>query len=264
MNRLEKRLEELRQKKETALILYITAGDPNLAETLKIMQALVANGTDCIELGVPFSDPIADGPIIQRAAARALKNSVTLDDILMLVNAFRETSEIPVVLMGYYNPIIRYGNARFADACSKNGVDGLIVADLPYEEGEEFEALCRKSGINLIYLLAPELGSSRTKNILQASSGFVYCVSHYGTTGTDEGPNEQLATIVHSLRSMTDLPIAVGFGVSSIQHARAAAAEADGVIIGSWLIKELEGAEDKVCHAGEFARKVKNAISRQG
>jgi len=261
MNRLENHFSELKRRNETALILFLTAGDPDLNETLRIMQALAANGADCLELGVPFSDPIADGPVIQRSTARALKNDVDLDDILLLVRKFRQTSDIPVVLMGYYNPIIRYGNERFVKACREFGVDGLIVADLPYEEGEEFENLCRENTVNLIYLLAPEMGSERTKNILAASSGFVYCVSHYGTTGVGDAMDVQIDQVVKSLKSMTDLPVAVGFGISSIEQAQAAARVADGVIIGSWLIKELEGAEDKVSEAAQFAKTVKGVIT---
>ncbi len=261
MNRLEKHFLELKKRNETALILFLTAGDPNLDETLRIMQALSANGADCLELGVPFSDPIADGPVIQRSTARALKNDVNLDNILQLVSKFRKTSETPVVLMGYFNPIVRYGTEPFVGACGESGVDGLIVADLPYEEGEEFEHLCRQKSIDLIYLLAPEMGSERTKNILAASSGFVYCVSHYGTTGAGDGMDVQIDQVIKSLKTMTDLPVAVGFGISSIEQAEAAARVADGVIIGSWLIKELEGAEDKVSKAAQFAKAVKTAIA---
>ncbi len=261
MNRLETHFSELKKRNETALILFLTAGDPDLNETLQIMQALAANGADCLELGVPFSDPIADGPVIQRSTARALAHNVSLDDILMLVLKFRQTSDTPVVLMGYLNPIFRYGTKRFVEACKEAEVDGLIVADLPYEEGEEFENICRQNSVNLIYLLAPEMGSERTKSILAASSGFIYCVSHYGTTGVEEGPNLQIDHVVKSLKTMTDLPVAVGFGISSVEQARAAANVADGVIIGSWLIKELEGAEDKVSEAAQFAKTVKGVIT---
>ena len=261
MNRLEKHFQSLKEKNEKALILFITAGDPSLEETLNIMEALAANGADCIELGVPFSDPVADGPVIQRSTMRALQNSVTLDGILQLVATFRQKHDTPIVLMGYLNPILRYGAEAFVSACQQHGVDGLIIADLPYEEGEELEAICREHDVNLIYLLAPEISNERTRAILKASSGFVYCVSHYGTTGVDQSPDAHINQVIASVKDMTDLPVAVGFGISSPQKAQAAARFADGVIIGSWLIRELETAENRVKTAAEFAKKAKRAIS---
>ena len=264
MNRLTEHLKLLRIKNEKALILFITAGDPTLEDTSEIMKALAKNGADCIELGMPFSDPIGDGPIIQRSTARALKNRVKLDDIFHLVKIFRQGFATPIVLMGYYNPIVRYGIERFVSACKENGIDGLIVADLPYEEGELLERQCRSQNVHLIYLLAPEPGSRRTKAILAASSGFVYCVSHYGITGVDQKPDERLDDIVTSLRSMTDLPIAVGFGISSAEKAKAACKSADGIIVGSWLIKELENGLSKPAVAADFTRELKRAIQETG
>jgi tryptophan synthase alpha chain len=262
MNRLTQHFELLRAKNEKALILFITAGDPTLKDTSEIMKALAKNGADCIELGMPFSDPIGDGPIIQHSTARALENHIKLDYIFHLVKIFRQEFATPVVLMGYYNPILRYGIERFVFACKESSIDGMIVADLPYEEGEPLEKQCRSQGVHLIYLLAPEPGSERTKAILAASSGFVYCVSHYGTTGVDQKPDERLDDIVTSLRSMTDLPIAVGFGISSAEKAKAACRSADGIIIGSWLIKELENGSSKPAVAADFTRKLKRAIQQ--
>jgi len=260
MNRLEKHFAELKARHEKALILYITAGDPSLAETFDIMKGLAAGGADCIELGVPFSDPIADGPVIQKAGQRALKNKINLHDILGIAKTFRQSYDTPLVMMGYYNPILRFGLQDFAKACKEHGIDGLIVADLPFEEGEEFEAICWQNGISLIYLLAPEMGNERTKSILQATSGFVYCVAYYGTTGTAHAQNGRLDDVVSSIKSMTDLPVAVGFGIDSCESAKEKANAADGIIIGSWLISELEKSGEKGKTALEFAGNVKKAI----
>ena len=261
MNRLEKHFLLLQEKKEKALILFLTAGDPDLPTTLEIMGALAESGVDCIELGIPFSDPIADGPIIQQSTLRALKNRVNLDQILELVGKFRQKYQTPVVLMGYLNPIIRYRTTKFIKTFNKAGGDGIIVADLPYEEGEEFEQICYQNNINLIYLLAPEIGTDRTKKILSASTGFIYCVSHYGTTGVNNNLDVQVDEVIKSLKSMTNLPVAIGFGISSLDKAKAAVKAADGIIIGSWLIKELEKSKDKAKVAGQFVKKVKDAIS---
>ena len=262
MNRLERHFKELQSKNEKALILFLTAGDPTLKDTLEIMTALAENGADCIEIGIPFSDPIADGPVIQRATARALKNNILLDDILELIGKFRLRHNTPIVCMGYLNPIIRYDQEAFCRAFRQAGGDGLIIADLPYEEGEQLETICRANGVNLIYLLAPEPGSERTRKILDASSGFVYCVSHYGTTGAGQGPEQGLREIVRSLKAMTPLPVAVGFGISSPERAAQVSEFADGVIIGSWLIQVLEKAgEDRGKAAAQFAREVKSAMS---
>ncbi|HPG38472.1 MAG TPA: tryptophan synthase subunit alpha [bacterium] len=260
MNRLEKHFTELQKRHEKALILYITAGDPDMAATLNIMQALAENGVDCIELGIPFSDPMADGPVIQRASARALLNNINLRDILSLVKTFRQTHQTPVVLMGYFNTILHFGPEAFLHEYRAAGGDGLIIADLPFEEGEHFESLCREHSINLIYLVSPEPGTERTRNILAATGGFVYCVSHYGITG-QHTDNNQLDNIVRSLKSMTTLPIAVGFGISSVEQAQQAARSADGVIIGSWLISELEQAQDKKLAAAGFCITLKEALT---
>jgi tryptophan synthase alpha chain len=165
------------------------------------------------------------------------------------------------VLMGYFNTILKFGLTAFIKAFKAAGGDGLIIADLPYEEGEEFENICRDNDINLIYLLSPEPGTERTGNILSATSGFVYCVSHYGITGQEVDNNNRLEEIVSTLKSLTSLPVAVGFGISSIAQAQKAARIADGIIIGSWLIKELEQAADKPATAGKFCRQLKQALA---
>ncbi|MBN2412535.1 tryptophan synthase subunit alpha [candidate division KSB1 bacterium] len=260
MNRLNTHFNNLKNKNEKALILYITAGDPNINTTFEIMKALAENGADCIELGIPFSDPMADGPVIQRASTRALKNDVNVDLIFSIVKRFREHFQTPMVLMGYFNTILRYGMEAFVDTFKKAGGDGLIIADLPYEEGEDFENICKTRDVSLIYLISPEMGSERTRNILSVTDGFVYCISHYGTTG-GESKTENLDGIIDSIKSMTDLPVAVGFGISTLQQARNAGRIADGIIIGSWLIKELEKTNDKPKVASQFTKTLKQAIS---
>lgn len=251
----------LRQKEKKAAIFFITAGDPSLETTLDIMIEMAKNGADCIELGMPFSDPIADGPIIQRSTSRALVNKITIKDIFKVTNCFREKHDTPVVMMGYYNPVMRYGLTELAKDCLENGVDGLIVADLPYEEGEEFEQVCKSQDVSLIYLLAPDIDPNRTREIVNVSSGFVYCVAQYSTTGSTNQKDMVLPETIRSLQQMTNLPVCVGFGISSLDKVKAMSRNADGIIIGSWLIKELEASQDKAKSAGLFVRKVKNAIS---
>lgn len=260
MNRLERQFVQLRQQGQKAQTLFITAGDPDLESTLQIMQALADHGAHILELGIPFSDPIADGPAIQRASQRALQNHVHIPEILTLVGRFRKTHATPVILMGYYNPILHYGLEQFVVDGHLAGVDGLIVADLPYEEAEPLMDVCRQEGVSLIFLVAPEKGGERAKKIAAASTGFVYCVSHYGTTGGEEAGAPDLEAIIGSLRGSTDLPIQVGFGISSLKAVEEACRYADGVIIGSWLIRTLEGLPDKVAAAAEFAQGVRQAL----
>ena len=262
MNRLEKHFTDLKAREEKAAIFFVTAGDPSLEKTLEILLAMAENGADCIELGMPFSDPIADGPVIQRSTARAMANRVTIKDILQLVRRFRMKSDTPVVLMGYYNPVIRYGIEALVKDCVVNGVDGLIIADLPFEEGEEIEKITKEHDICLIYLLAPDIDPRRTEAIVRASAGFVYCVAQYSTTGIDtQTEDSHLPDTIKSLQSMSDLPVALGFGISSLEKAKKMSRTADGIIIGSWLIKVLESAENKAESAGFFVRDVKMAIA---
>ena len=261
MNRLARNLKTLQKKQETAAVFFITAGDPSLEETLEIMKALADNGADVIELGVPFSDPTADGPIIQASTTRALKNGVNIPAIFKLVQEFRKERNTPIVLMGYFNPIMRYGCEAFVTDCRTYGIDGLIIADLPYEEAETMEQLSLDHEISLIYLLAPDIDPQRTAAIAKASTGFIYCVSQYNTTGTvDAAPDQHLADTLATLRKQTDTPLAVGFGISSLERVREIGKIADGVIIGSWLIQELENTTQKAAKAGKFAQQVKSAL----
>ena len=259
MNRLETYLANMKEHGDKAAIFFITAGDPSIDETLEIMLSMAENGADCIELGMPFSDPIADGPVIQRSTARALQHKITINDILELVSRFREKADTPVVLMGYYNPVMRFGIESLAKACAKNGVDGLIIADLPYEEGEEIEIITREHKVSLIYLLAPDLDPARTESIVRSSRGFVYCVAQYSPTGVETAARENvLPETIKSLQKMTDLTIALGFGISSLDKVKEMSQMADGIIIGSWLIRELEASTQKAATAGRFVHDVKS------
>ncbi len=260
MNRLETHLNTLKQNQEKGLILYITAGDPDIDTTLDIMKAMADNGVDCIELGVPFSDPIADGPVIQRASNRALKNNVNIQKILDLVKSFRQTHNTPIVLMGYYNPVYQYGLEAFTKDLNTAGGDGLIMADLPFEESHDLAEQCTKYNISLIQLIAPELENERTQKIIQASQGFLYCVSNYGTTGKGFHASDELKNIIQSVRKSTNIPLAIGFGIASNLDAKAASQIADSVIIGSWLIAKLEKVENKADFAGEFVKTLKSTI----
>ena len=262
MNRLQKRFSELKQKNEKAAVFFITAGDPSIEETLRIMTALSNNHADVIELGMPFSDPMADGPVIQQSTARALQHNLHLDDIFKTVKLFRAQHETPVVLMGYFNPILRYGPEAFVRDAAAYGVDGFIIADVPFEEGEEFEQTCRQHSMSLVYLLAPDIDPQRTASILDASDGFVYVVAQYSTTGASSNGSVRPETIA-SLRKMTELPVCVGFGISSPEKARAYSEHADGVIIGSWLIREMQKSENKAETAGQIAQQVKQAVQEK-
>jgi tryptophan synthase alpha chain len=260
MNRLQRHLSELKSRDEKAAIVFITAGDPSLQESLDIMLCMAENGADCIELGIPFSDPIADGPVIQRSTARALKNDVKIKEIFELVKAFRKSSDVPIVLMGYYNPLYRYGLEKMAADCSLAGVDGLIIADLPFEEGEELQTITRKEDVSLIYLLAPDIDPMRTRSIVDSSSGFIYCVAQYSTTGTNEKTDAVSNETIELLKKMTNMPVVVGFGISDLDKAREISKVADGVIVGSWLLKKLETADNKPEYAGRFVRNLKKAM----
>ncbi|WP_151670809.1 tryptophan synthase subunit alpha [Nitrincola schmidtii] len=240
MSRLKTRFDALSQSKRKALIPYVTAGDPNPQVTLPLMHALVSAGADVIELGVPFSDPMADGPVIQLACERALMHHVRLLDVIAMVAEFRKTdNETPVVLMGYLNPIEAIGYERFADAALAAGVDGVLTVDLPPEEAVETSQLFRDRGLDTIYLMSPATSSARLKQICEYGSGYLYYVSVKGVTGSAALNVGEVADKINQVRAMTNLPLAVGFGIRDPQSARAIADVADGVIVGSVLVNRI-------------------------
>jgi tryptophan synthase alpha chain len=229
-----------REQRRAAFIPYLTAGDPDLRATGELLHALAAGGADLIELGVPFSDPIADGPVNQRAAVRALASGTNLTGILRLVARERSRLDRPVVLFTYFNPILAYGVERFAEQASDSGIDGVLCVDLPPEEAAEYRGALGERGIDTIFLLAPTSDRERVKRVVQASTGFVYYVSRTGVTGQrDELPPELLRE-AKRLRRKVALPLAVGFGISTPQQVGRVARVADGVVVGSALVRLVE------------------------
>ncbi|RFA30891.1 tryptophan synthase subunit alpha [Alkalilimnicola ehrlichii] len=245
MNRIEKTFAARAAEKRKVLVPYITAGDPKPAVTVGLMHAMVEAGADIIELGVPFSDPMADGPVIQAACERALVHDVTLRDVIEMVRQFRaDNNETPVVLMGYLNPIEVMGYATFAKAAADAGVDGVLTVDLPPEEGGEAMAAMDAEGLAPIFLVAPTTTGERLQRICAAARGFVYYVSLKGVTGAATLNVSAVADKVTEIRQASDLPVGVGFGIRDAQSAAAIGAVADAVVVGSALIKRIEELRD--------------------
>jgi tryptophan synthase alpha chain len=247
MSRIQGRFEALAKAKRKALIPYITAGDPHPSLTVPLMRALVEAGSDIIELGVPFSDPMADGPVIQRAGERALKHGVGLSDVLKFVSEFRKADQTtPIVLMGYANPIEAMGVENFIGAARIADIDGVIVVDYPPEECESFAALAKKNAIDPIFLLAPTSTERRIEQVGRVGSGYLYYVSLRGVTGASNIDFSEISKRIPAIRAATRLPIGVGFGIRDADSARKVAQSADAVVIGSRIIQEIEaGAADQ-------------------
>lgn len=248
-------------EKGKAFIAFITCGDPDLETTAAAVRAAVENGADLIELGIPFSDPTAEGPVIQGANLRALKGGVTTDKIFAFVKELRRDVHVPMVFMTYANVVFSYGAERFISACREIEIDGLILPDLPFEEKEDFHPLCRRYGVDLVSLVAPT-SENRIAMIAREAEGFLYIVSSLGVTGTRSEIRTDLASIVEVVRQNTDIPCAIGFGISTPEQAGKMAALSDGVIVGSAIIKLLEkygrGAPD---HIGAYVKSMKDAIT---
>lgn len=240
MTRISYRLEELRNRGEKALVTFITAGDPDLKTTEELIAVLDRSGADIIELGVPFSDPMADGPTIQLASERALAAGTTLPGILKMVSSVRQMSQIPLLLMGYFNPVLQYGLEQFAIDAAAAGVDGLLIVDLPPEESDDLQRILTMHGIDLIYLLTPTSDESRIRLVRKRGSGFLYYVSVTGVTGARTEISGSVAGAVDRIKGLTDLPLVVGFGVSTPEQAGQIALHADGVVVGSALVKLFE------------------------
>lgn len=245
MLRIEEKFKALELSESKAFIPYITAGDPSLEATEQIILELERSGADIIELGVPFSDPVADGPVIQRASERALALHVSVRDCLDLVSRVRKQSEIPIVLFSYLNPLLSLGIERVGDKLREAGVDGVIATDLVPEEAKEFRAVMTAAGIDTIFLVAPTSTDERIKLVAEASTGFVYAVSRTGVTGVRQSLSEAAADLVGRVRRFTDLPVAVGFGISTPEQAATVGGLADGVIIGTRLVRAVADAADR-------------------
>jgi tryptophan synthase alpha chain len=244
MSRLPAMFDRLRAEGRTGLIAYVTAGFPTLDATVPIVRGLIEGGADAIELGLPFSDPLADGATVQRATFAALRHGVTPGDVLDVARALRgQGVEAPILVMGYMNPIISYGMERFVDNAAVAGIDGFICVDLPPEEAEPFRVACRARNLDLIFLLAPTSTDERVARVADVASGFIYCVSVTGTTGAREGVSEELPEFIARVRRHTDLPLAVGFGISRPEHVAQIGQLCDAAIIGSAIIDAIERAE---------------------
>ena len=263
MSRIQGRFQALARDKRKALIPYITAGDPHPSLTVPLMRALVEAGSDIIELGVPFSDPMADGPVIQRAGERALKHGVGLSDVLQLVRGFRDKDKTtPVVLMGYANPIEAMGVEKFIAAAKAAEVDGVIVVDYPPEECADFAALAKREDIDPIFLLAPTSTDKRINEVARIGSGYLYYVSLRGITGASHLDFSEVTARIPKIRAATRLPVGVGFGIRDAESARRIAQTADAVVIGSRIIQEIEaGAADQaVSRVKAFLKPIREAL----
>ena len=243
-----------------AFIPFITCGDPDLETTAAAVKAMVENGADLIELGIPFSDPTAEGPVIQGANIRALSGGITTDKIFEFVKELRRDVTIPMVFMTYANVVFSYGAERFISTCKDIGIDGLILPDLPYEEKEGFLPICHKYGVNLVSLIAPT-SENRIAMIAKEAEGFLYIVSSFGVTGTRSEIKTDLASIVKVVRQNTSIPCAIGFGISTPQQAKKMADISDGAIVGSVIIKLIEKyGKDSPKYVGEYVKSIKDAI----
>ena len=262
-SKLDNTFAQLRQSGEKALITYVMAGDPSLQETEQLVVALEQAGADIIELGVPFSDPIADGPVIQQAAERALRSGTTLRSILSMVTSLRTKTQIPLVLMAYYNSIHAFGPERFFQEAAQAGVDGLILPDMPPDEAGPLKGPAATAGLPLIFLLAPTSTPERRSYVARQSQGFVYYVSLTGITGAKLLNLADVGKNVEKIRKVTNVPVAVGFGVATPEDAANVAAIADGVIVGSAIVKQIaahRATSDMVKHVAEFVRSLKTAM----
>jgi tryptophan synthase alpha chain len=257
LSRIAETFARLRRERRRALIPFITAGDPDLETTRKLISELARAGASLIELGVPFSDPMADGPVIQRASERALRHGVGVAEVLSACEEAQRETEVPVVLFSYYNPLLQYGAERLCRDAARAGVDGILVTDLAPEEAAEFAATLAAHELDLIFLVAPTSTDARLKRIAERASGFIYAVSRAGVTGVQNTSSTEAEGLVARVRAVTDLPVAVGFGISTREQVADVCRYADAAVVGSAIVAEIEkrgDAPDLVAHIGEFAR----------
>ncbi len=257
MNRITSLFAERQHK---ALIAYVTVGYPDVTATLEVVPLLAESGCDLVELGIPFSDPLADGVTIQQASYQALQNGITVPTCLDAAAKLRQKVNIPLVFMGYFNPIFHYGVDKFCEECRKRGVDGLIVPDLPPEEGDTMAAAAQKQGLDLIYLLAPSSTDARIRLVAERARGFIYLVSVTGVTGARASLPSELGAFVSRVRKFTELPLCVGFGISTAVQAGQVARIADGVIVGSQIIRLLAESKGSYYKLQDFIRSLRTAL----
>lgn len=260
-SRIAKKFNQIKKTGEKALITYITAGDPNLDTTYKLVLEMERAGVDIVELGIPYSDPLADGPVIQRASQRALKAGANINGIFNLAGRIREKSQIPIVFLVYFNSIFVYGFKRFLDKCTQKGVDGLIIPDLPLEERKELQQMMEGYAIDLIPLVAPT-SKDRIKAVVAESSGFVYCISSVGVTGKRDSFEVDLNSFLDEVKRHTNLPLALGFGISTVEAVNKLKGLCDGLIVGSGIVEQIEkGIDDNtvVERVFDFVKKLCDA-----
>lgn len=258
MNRIEKVFHQGR-----AFLPFITAGDPSLEITEQLVAKMTEAGADLIELGIPFSDPIAEGPVIQGADYRALSAGVTTDQIFRMVERIRETNDIPIAFMTYINPVFTYGTQRFLEQCRQVGIDALIVPDVPFEEKEELEEHCHKYDVTLISMIAPT-SKNRIRMIAEEAEGFLYCVSSLGVTGERSDISSDAKDMIRQVKEVKNIPCAIGFGISTPEQAKVMSSYCDGVIVGSGIVRIIEKyKEDCLPYVEEFVRNMKAALSEE-
>ena len=257
MGRIEEAFSDLERRGAKGFIPFITAGDPDLTTTSELLVQLSAAGATVIELGVPFSDPMADGPVIQRASERALKNNVSVKQVLDLVRETRKNIQTPIILFTYFNPLLQFGLARVAQEAKAAGIDGVLVTDLSPEEAGEFESELRAHDLDMIFLIAPTSTDARLKLVAQHARGFIYAVSRAGVTGVRTSVSTEAEKLVNRMRKFSSLPIAVGFGISNVEQVKDVQRYADAVVVGSAIVAEIErlqGATDLAQQLGNFAK----------
>ena len=257
MSRISQAFTDLKREKRRGFIPFITAGDPDLSTTLELIIELAPLST-VIELGIPFTDPMADGPVIQRASERALRHGFGVAEVLQLVANARQRTDVPIILFSYFNPLMQFGAAKLADEAKRAGVDGVLVTDLVPEEASEFSSVLRAKDLDMIFLVAPTSTDERLKMIAERASGFIYAVSRAGVTGAREEMSAEAETLVKRMRNFSDLPIAVGFGISKAEHVADVWRYADAAVVGSAIVREIEEASamDCVSKVGRFARQL--------
>ncbi len=263
MSRIKDKFAALQERGEKALVAYLTAGDPSLKITEELCLALADSGVDILEIGVPFSDPTADGPVIQAAAQRALKQGTTLEQVLAMVRRIRTASAVPCVLFGYYNPVFSFGSPQFALRAKEAGIDGVLIVDLPPEEAAELRGETDPCGIDFITLIAPTTTDDRISMITSQASGFLYYISIMGITGTKKPEVKDIMKDVARIKKLSALPVAAGFGISTPAQAAEIAPHADGVVVGSAFVKmiaENSGQKDLVTKVARYAAEIKQAI----
>ncbi len=266
MNRIEKCFEDLNARGDKALVCFLTCGDPDFSTTTKLVAEIARSGADIIELGVPFSDPMADGPSIQASSCRALDHGATVKGVLNNIKEIRTGCDVPIVLMTYFNPVNKYGLERFANDAAQAGADGVILTDLPPEEAGEWKKAAESAGLSTIFLLAPTSTKDRIELVSKMGSGFTYCVSRTGVTGARNDMPAELESLVNTIKASTKLPVVVGFGISTPEHVKFVTRFADGAVIGSALVNIIASHNeynDLAQSAGEFVKSLKAAVVRR-